>query len=96
MASPGIPWAAVVDDLLDVHRRAAMLQTMFDEGSSSIPPSAVGRELAEGMLSRVTSALSAFNTGGGGASSSSTGGRGSGRRRRSHRRSSSSTSSRRR
>jgi hypothetical protein len=96
MASPGsgggdrspVPWAAVVDDLLDVHGRAAMLQTMFDEGSSSMPLIAVGRELTEGMLRRVTRALSALNTGGG--ASSFPGGRGSGHHR-SHRRSSSSS-----
>jgi hypothetical protein len=87
----------VVDDLLGLRESGAMLQTMF-EGSSSTPPSAAaGRELLDGMMTRVTSALSVLNIGGGGASSSSVG-----RRNRAgaavagpHRRRSSSSSRRR-
>ncbi|KAL6657358.1 hypothetical protein ACP70R_005138 [Stipagrostis hirtigluma subsp. patula] len=79
---------AVVDDLIEVRERAAMLQTML-QGSSPTPPSAAGDasssstavaaaavELVDGMMSMLSSAMSALDTGGGGASSSSAGGRG--------------------
>jgi hypothetical protein len=88
----------VVDDLLGLRESGAMLQTMF-EGSSTLPSAAAGRELLDGMMTRVTSALSTLNTSvvGGGASSSSVG-----RRNRAgaavagpHRRRSSSSSRRR-
>jgi hypothetical protein len=64
----------VVDDLLGLRESGAMLQTMF-EGSSTLPSAAAGRELLDGMMTRVTSALSTLNTSvvGGGASSSSVG-----------------------
>ncbi|XP_062187956.1 transcription factor WRKY45-2-like [Phragmites australis] len=89
---------AVVDDLIEVRECAAMLQAMLQ--GSSTPPSAAG-ELMEGMMSSLSNALSALNTGSGGGgigTSSSAGGRASGGRRRKeavagpgpHRRSSSS------
>lgn len=76
--SPAPP-RAVVDGLLDVRARAEILQTMFD-GSSPTPPRAAGKELVEGMMSSVTSALSALSTSG--VASSHTAGSGGGRRKK--------------
>lgn len=85
--SPAAP-RAVVDDLIEVRDRAAVLQTML-QGSPTLPsPAGDAGKLMEGMMTRLSSALSALGTSGGG--------RGSGGRRKKgaatgpHRRSSSS------
>ena len=99
MASSGggrSPATAVLDDLVDVRDRVAMLQTVLQESSPEATLEA--GELVDGMMAKLSSALSAvLSTGDGGvASSSGTGRRLGGRRKRSgtassgpHRRSSS-------
>ncbi|KAL6896866.1 hypothetical protein ACP4OV_007438 [Aristida adscensionis] len=82
-AAPAAP-RAVVDGLMEMREHAAMLQSML-QGSPAPPSAAGGRdlsaaELVDGMMSVLSSAMSALDTGGGGASSSSTGGRGAGGR----------------
>ncbi|KAF6999352.1 hypothetical protein CFC21_015395 [Triticum aestivum] len=100
MASSGgarSPAAVVLDDLVDVRDRVAMLQTVLQESSPGATVEA--GELVEGMTAKLSSALSAvLGTGDGSVASSSSGAGGGpgGRRRRTgaassgpHRRSSS-------
>ncbi|VAH42174.1 uncharacterized protein LOC119367269 [Triticum dicoccoides] len=83
MASSGggrSPAAVVLDDLVDVRDRVAMLQTVLQESSPGATVEA--RELVEGMMAKLSSALSVLGTGDGGVASSSGPGRGPGGRRK--------------
>ncbi|GJN10667.1 hypothetical protein PR202_ga28782 [Eleusine coracana subsp. coracana] len=80
--SPAAARAMMMENLHNLRERAVMLQTVI-EGYPT-PPWAATRELTEGMMTSVTSALSALTTDGGGGDgrASSPGARGSGGRRK--------------